>query len=67
MSSCRDFDKIIPFIAYDVFGYLIFRCFAGCEDGTFPQRHPTILTIGSGFFSALTAAWPQYFGPGRDP
>jgi len=50
MPSCWGFDKIIHFIEYYVFGYLIFRYFAGWEGGTFPQRHSILLTAGSGVF-----------------
>lgn len=60
-------DKIIHFIEYYIFGYLIFRCFAGRESGTFAERRAILWTIGIGVFYALTDEWHQAFVPGRDP
>jgi VanZ family protein len=67
MPSFWGFDKIIHFIEYYVFGYLIFRCFAGWEGGSFPRRHSILWTVGIGILYALTDEWHQSFVPGRDP
>jgi VanZ family protein len=66
MPSFWGLDKIIHFIEYYIFGYLIFRCFAGWENSTFPQRRAIMLTIGVGVFYAWTDEWHQSFVPGRD-
>lgn len=60
-------DKIIHFVEYYIFGYLIFRCFTGWGSSTFTQRRAILWTMGIGAFYALTDEWHQSFVPGRDP
>ena len=67
MPSFWGFDKIIHFIEYYVFGYLIFRCFASWKGSIYAQRRAILWTIGMGVFYALTDEWHQSFVPGRDP
>lgn len=67
MPSFWGLDKIIHFLEYYIFGYLIFRCFARWERSTFKQRQAILWTIGIGVFYALTDEWHQSFVPGRDP
>ena len=67
MPSFWGLDKIIHFIEYYVFGYLIFRCFAHRESSTFQRRQAILWTVGIGVFYALTDEWHQSFVPGRDP
>jgi len=67
MPSFWGFDKIIHFIEYYTFGYLISRCFTQWESSTFQRRKAILWTIGIGVFYALTDEWHQSFVPGRDP
>lgn len=60
-------DKIIHFTEYYIFGYLIFRCFAGWERGALKKSRAILGTIGIGVLYALTDEWHQSFVPGRDP
>jgi VanZ family protein len=66
MPSFWALDKIIHFIGYYIFGYLIFRCFDNWENSTSPQRRAIMWTIGIGVFYALTDEWHQSLVPGRD-
>ncbi len=67
MPSFWGFDKIIHFIEYYIFGYLISRCFTDGENSTFRKRQAILWTIGIGVFYAFTDEWHQSFVPGRDP
>ena len=67
MPSFWGFDKIIHFIEYYIFGYLIFRCFAGRKSSPLQERQAILLTIGIGVFYSISDEWHQSFVPGRDP
>jgi VanZ family protein len=67
MPTLWGLDKIIHFIEYYIFGYLIFRCFVPLESSTFRKGQAILWTIGIGVIYALTDEWHQSFVPGRDP
>jgi VanZ family protein len=61
------FDKIIHFVEYFIFGFLVFRCFTGRRNDAEARRRSIMWTISIGVFYAMTDEWHQSFVPGRDP
>jgi VanZ family protein len=64
-SSFSGFDKLVHFLEYYPFGWLICRWLLSAER-SFLRKHAILLTIVVGISYGLSDEWHQSFVPGRD-